>query len=343
MNEEPRRWAEKFWARDPEYQSDEKWYEAVLAAEEAKRKPSTQSSEEVAEAAGEAPFDIHITDEEPEEPEQATIGVKEPEFEDDFSLSGTYELSEINGCPTLTIRSKRLISGQLPDNQAIHFTISGNVGIFEYNPTHDYFESSLDNPINCLVRELSFQLLERSQESQANWPITRIETELRRRYFSDTLLDVDSLALQASAFLEEIRDFLGTTLPNMAPINDALFNENDRDIIRTRLLIEGQASEKRVNEIITTGQFPRYLNLDFLPRAIMLWPEIILDGNFLDVAYSTVNKNIRPSALEQVVGSIRDVVWLCEQASIPGMSRQQWREQLARAIASLHLLQLWRA
>lgn len=341
MNEPPKEWAEKFWAGDPEYQSDEKWYAAVLAIEEVRRKPSTQSSEEVKEAAGEAPFDT--TDEGPEEPGQATIGVKEPEFEDDFSLSGTYELSEINGCPTLTIRSRRLISGQLPNNQAIRFTISGNVGIFEYKPTHDYFESSLDNPVNCLIRELSFQLLERSQESQANWPITRIETELKRRYFSDTLLDVDSSALQATAFLEEFREFLSTTMPNMAPISDAPFSEYDRDIIRTKLLIEGQASETRVNEIITTGQFPRYLNTDFLPRAIMLWPETILDGNFLSVAYSTVNESIRPSALEQVVGSIRDVVWLCEQASIPGMNRQQWREQLARAIASLHLLQLWRA
>ncbi len=341
MNEEPRRWAERFWAGDPEYQSDEKWYAAVLAIEEAKRKPSTQSSEEVKEAAGEAPFDT--TGEEPEEPEQATVETQEPEYEDDSSLSGTYELGDINGCPTLTIRAKRLISGQLPDNQAIHFTISGNVGNFEYNPTHGYFESSLDNPINCLVRELSFQLLERSQESQASWPITRIEVELKKRYFSDTLLDVDSSALQASAFLEEFRDFLITTLPKVSPISDNLFNENDRDNIRTKLLVEGQASETRVNEIITTGQFPRYLNLDFLARAITLWPEIILDDNFFSVAYSTVNETIRPNALEQVVGSIRDVIWLCEQASIPGMNRQQWREQLARAIASLHLLQLWRA
>jgi hypothetical protein len=151
------------------------------------------------------------------------------------------------------------------------------------------------------------------------------------------------MGLQASAFLEEMRDYLSTTLPSIAPINDSFFNENDRDIIRTKLLIEGRASEKRVIEIITTGQFPNYLSLDFLPRAITLWPGLILDGKFLSVAYSTVNENIRPSALEQVVGSIRDVVWLCEQASIPGMSRQQWREQLARAIASLHLLQLWRS
>jgi len=343
MNEKPREWADKFWAGDPEYQTDEKWYQAVLDIEEAKKKPPAKSSEEVEAGAGEAPFNIETENEELEETEQGTIKIGELKFEDDSSLSGTYELSEINGCPTLTIKSRRLISGQLPGNQAIRFTISGNVGIFEYNPSHDHFESSLDNPINCLIRELSFQLLERSQESQVNWPITRIENELRKRYFSDTLLDVDSLGLQASAFLEELRDYLSTTMPSIAPISDSLFNENDRDLIRTRLLIEGKASEKRVKEIITTGQFPNYLSLDFLPRAITLWPELILDGKFISVAYSTVNENIRHSALEQAVGSVRDVVWLCEQASIPGMSRQQWREQLARAIASLHILQLWRA
>ncbi len=37
MNAEPKKWAEKFWEGDPEYQDDSKWWEAVERAEKAKR------------------------------------------------------------------------------------------------------------------------------------------------------------------------------------------------------------------------------------------------------------------------------------------------------------------
>ena len=132
-------------------------------------------------------------------------------------------------------------------------------------------------------------------------------------------------------------------LPSIAPIDISTLTERDCDTIRTRLLVEGQASETKVSEVISTGQFPRYLGLDFLPRAVATWPELILDGNFLSVAYTTVTEHMQGGALDQVLGPIRDVVWLCEQATMPSLNQQQWREQLARAASSLHLLQLWRA
>jgi hypothetical protein len=342
MNEECKRWADLFWAGNADYQTDEKWYEAVLVAEEAKRKPAPATSARAEEVAGEAPFEAEETETEEEATAAIATVSTAPIFDDDLSLSGTYELREMNGSPTLTIRARRLIEGQLANGQAVRFIVHGNEAVFEYNPAHEYFGSSLDTAVNSLVRELSYQLLSRSQENQDSWPITRIDGELRKRYFPDTLLDVDGLAREASAFLDELREFLLEELPSVAPIDPSILPERDRDTIRTRLLVEGQASEVKVNEVISTGQFPRYLGLDFLPKALATWPELVLDGHFLSVAYSTVAEGIQASALDQVLGPIRDVVWLCEQATMPGLNQQQWREQLARAASSLHLLQLWR-
>ena len=42
INEEPKRWASHFWTGDPEYLSDEKWWDAVRIAEESRKKKGAE-------------------------------------------------------------------------------------------------------------------------------------------------------------------------------------------------------------------------------------------------------------------------------------------------------------
>lgn len=343
INEEPKRWADLFWRGESEYQTDEKWYEAVCFAEEFKKKQASKGK--VEEVAGEPPFATE--EEEPQAGPAVVEGpvaevVTGPRLEDDLALSSTYEIREMNGSPTLKVKACYLVEGQLENDQPVRMLMRGNEAEFEYDPAHEYFEASLDTPAECLIREIAYQLLLRSHENQNSWPITRVEQELRRRYFTETLLDLDALARQATAFLDSLRDFLQDRMPSLAPVDPSMLTDRDRDDIRLKLLVEGQASEERVSEIISTGQFPRYLGLDFFVRAVSTWPDLVLDGQFLSVAYTTVAEGMKQAALEQVLGPIRDVAWLCEQATMPGFNQQQWRQQLARAAAGLHLLDLWR-
>lgn len=342
INAECHRWADLFWAGEPDYQTDEKWYEAVLMAEEAQKKAHAKAKAKTDETAGKPPFETEEGTEEASAQGETSEGVI-PVLVDDTSLSRIYELKEMNGSPVLKVKARRLTEGQLETNQPIRFSIHKNEATFDYNPTHEYFETSLDTPAQCLARELSYQLLARSNENQINWPMTKVDQELRSRYFIDTLTDVDTLGRQASAFLDELREFLLEELPTIAPIQISVLNEHDLNQIRTRLIAEGKAGEEKVSNVISSGNFPRYLGIDFLPRAISIWPELVLDGGFLSVTYATVAKELQPIAVEQVVGALRDVVWLCEQASLPGLNRQQWRAQLSRTASSLHLLMLWRS
>jgi hypothetical protein len=341
MNEECIRWADCYWAGEADYQTDEKWFAAVLLAEEAKKKPSPTLTTDVIEGAGEPPF----SPEGSEEAERGGLVAPTPDttqFKDDYGLSGTYEIREMRGSPTLTLKACALVQGGLANDQALRFTFQGNLAVFEYDPDHEYFQTSLDTPLNCMLRELSFQLMLRSQEKQDTWPITRVELELRQRYFSESLFDMEELARQARAFLDELREFLLERVPDLKSIDASSLTEADRDAIRVRLMHEGQAGEQNVSEVISSGQFLRYLGIDFLPRAVAIWPELVLDDGFLSVAYITVAEKARALALDQVLGPLRDTVWLCEQATMPGLNQQQWREQLARAAASLSLLRLWR-
>ena len=45
INEEPKRWASYFWSGDPEYAPDEKWWDAVRIAEEARKKKGAEVTE----------------------------------------------------------------------------------------------------------------------------------------------------------------------------------------------------------------------------------------------------------------------------------------------------------
>lgn len=341
MNEECVRWADRYWADDPEYQTDEKWFAAVLQAEEGKKKPPPPLAGDVTGGAGQPPFEPE-TAKDPERGESEVAVQGTAQFKADPALSGTYQIREMRGYPTLTLKAQSLVEGTLANDQFLRFSFEGNQAVFEYDPNHEYFQTSLDTPLNCMLRELSYQLMLRSQEKQDSWPITRVELELRERYFSESLFDMEELARQARAFLDELREFLLEQLPNLAPIDTSVLTEGDRDAIRARLMHEGQAGEQRVSEVISSGQFPRYLGVDFLPRAVGIWPELVLDDKFLSVAYMPVADKARRLALDQVLGPLTDTVWLCEQAIMPGLNQQQWREQLARAAASLSLLRLWR-
>ena len=169
-----------------------------------------------------------------------------------------------------------------------------------------------------------------------------MEAELRDRYFPSALTDLDGMAREASALLEELRATIVENMSSLAPIDLTSIQERDREEIRTRLLVEGQGGEDKIDEVVQTGIFPRYLGIDTLPRVVSGWPKTVLDGKFFSTSYSTVTESARPDALAQVVGPLRDVVWLCEQATVSGLNKEQWREQLGRASSSLHLLQLWR-
>jgi hypothetical protein len=69
-----------------------------------------------------------------------------PRLEDDPALSGTYEVREMNGSPTLKVKARRLSEGELENSQAVRFVMRGNEAEFQYNPAHEYFEAALETP-----------------------------------------------------------------------------------------------------------------------------------------------------------------------------------------------------
>lgn len=339
INVEPQRWAAEFWQGNPDYQTDEKWFEAVLIAEEARTKGKGASVPD--DLGGGDLFEDPSADGEESPPDDGGAPPDPYQQVEDPSLSGLFELTEVPGGPRLEVSAERVVSGHLAGNAAFAFAVAGSRVAFAYDLSHPMFAQSTMEPVDCLVNELAYQILQRSNTSQQEWPLTRIGAELRARYFSWSLDTFDYARTQSQALLSELADFYADALGDSAPVTDVLTSEHI-DALRKTVAQVDHAGDDRVADIIAAGEFPRYLGARYAKDWVEMWPELALDGRFLSVAYLQVAEAFRPESFAIVLNALTDIAWVANPDG-PRAMGEEWHARLGRAISSLRLVQAWRA
>ena len=343
INEEPKRWATHFWTGDPEYVSDEKWWNAVRIAEEAKKKKGAPIPPELS---GGTTFEPDPK-EEPIDDEKGTGGgtalppdvcVREP----DPSLSGSFSVADISGAPTLDVTSERIVHGKLALNQPIEFSVVGSRVTFAYDPEHPFFYNSLAEPVDCLVEELAYQVLSRSSATQFEWPLSRITRKLREQYFSWTLVSFDEVRNTAESLLRDMVAHYQEELPKEAPLGMDILSADEREILAREVARIERAGVERVEEIIKEGEMPRYLGPTFLPVLVARWPSLLLDSRFFTASYAEVAPTLRDEIVRQVTSAIEDLIWVRDPGGISRGS-VEWRSLLSRSASSVRLLEAWRS
>ena len=343
INEEPKRWASYFWSGDPEYQSDEKWWDAVRIAEEARKKKGAEVSKDLSggeDFGGDAGKSPTCKDSDPPGPTKLAENpiIREP----DPSLSGTFNVSDIPGAPTLEVVSERLTRGKLSNGQPVEFSVIGTRAEFVYDPEHDLFGNTLTEPVDCLVEEIAYQLLMRSSTSQHEWPLSRITQELRKQHFRWTLVSFNEVRGTAESLLREMIAHYQEALPTEAPLDADIIPEVERERLAREVARIDRAGSERVAEVIRSGEIPRYLGPTFLPTLVTHWPHLLLDSRFLVAAWSEVLPELRQEILRQISSAIDDLLWIRDPGGISRGSGE-WRSLLARAASSVRLLETWKA
>ena len=108
-------------------------------------------------------------------------------------LSKEISLPELPGSPTAQMsKPLRLVSGALPSNLHMEFAAVGNRISVLYDPQHRLFTNTLTEPVDCLVEELAYQLLQRSNTTQLDWPISRIGSASEGKHFPWSIRSYDS-------------------------------------------------------------------------------------------------------------------------------------------------------
>ena len=341
-------WVGRFHDGDPDYQDDQKWYDLVLLVEEAKRGQSSGSRG----AAGNLPLPFNAGTQQgaPNTSVGATTEdlipntsapVQANMFETDTELSGTYRLALLPGSPSMTVNAKRALQGL--EGRPIVFDSQSNTVEFRYDPSHSFFEESLETPLDCLIGDLAHRFLLLSGQPQREWPLATIERDIRKEYFPETLTSITNAAEEARAILDDLREFLDENLPNAAPVSLTLIDRHTLDLIRKGILEIALGGEQDVQQAITNGMFIRYVDAAFLVSTPQHWPRLIMDGHFVTVPYDDVSESHQANSVAMVCDALRDAAWLVSDSGGGAFSKdQRWRLRFARALSSMRLLQSWR-
>jgi hypothetical protein len=332
-------YVEKFYAGDPAYQSDEKWYELVLQAEAGKRGESKGAEE----AGGDFPID----EGEPEVHDDAGEDVKydaadeasgEPEIDEE--LSGTYEIGELPGNVVLKVEAYTHEADI--DGAPFRIKPDGYSFRFDYNPRSEFFEKRLETPVDYFVIDLAQHFLALSAESPRAKPISRIARSIREKYFARLSDDLSLAANAASSLLDELRRHYDETLSGLAPIDPSFLSPRERDRVTRNAAKSLGLNESEVTQFIKDGKFAGFVSQPFVVELVRTWPTLSTDGEFFSRPYSGSSDELRPMILDEIVDALQDVVWLVDEGASAVSKDTGWRLRFAKALSSLRLLQYWR-
>ena len=344
-NSDPQQWATRFWEGDPDYQTDEVWWKAVLQVEEGKRENSGGGPVPPHQQGDDIFPNENSSDTETEEgvdlqkAEQLDPPVLQEER--DIVLSKEVSLPEMPGSSTLEVTTSRLVTGTLRSNLHMEFAAVGNRAAVLYDPRHSIFTSTLTEPVDCLVEELAYQLLQRSNANQRDWPISRITQLLKEKHFPWSVRSYDAIREQCVSLLDELMRHFEEELSGLSPFEEGIVTDAERSVISRNVARIERGGEERVSEVIRSGAYPKFLGHDGLVGLMSSKPELALDNRFFAVSYQDVENQNRAQILDQLIIPLRDVIWAASFDTGGGASEEN-RTMLARAGAGCRLLQSWR-
>ncbi|MCG3775308.1 MAG: hypothetical protein JW395_2140 [Nitrospira sp.] len=330
-------WVEKFHDGDPEFQSDQKWFDLVLEAE---KKSKGGGSRKAKEAAGELPDTEVAPEGEDDRPGEETPEMPEVTAIEDTQLSGVYQLPQISGAPTIRVKA---LSGPIEGRWPVRFDATGNDAVFQFDPEHPYFETSLMSPSDCLISDLAYGFLLRSGAPQHEWPLGMVEAEVRRQYFPETTTSVDQSVSEAGDILRSLQEHLELTWESAGAFSAEL-PERIREQLSRRIMEAELGTAADVERALASGRFVRYLDRSYLPELSRQRPELVLDGRFFAVPYLELDPQLREEGRNMIHEVLRDIAWLVSDSGGGAVNKDRsWRLRYGRALASLRLLSSWRA
>ena len=346
-NERAEEMARRFYAREPEYLSDKKWFEL---AEEEDRRLLTESRKETP---GDDSSDLEGFSGEPAD------AAEYPTESDEEPSGGVPAQPERTALPTLSreylsestslrwnVEASR-VSAEDPDLQGTENPwnlVATTEGDYQFlvNEQHAVFRSATMTPLDALLAQLAWIAVDFLRGSRgSNLTFAAILAELRDRYATAAKLDHSALSVAAASSLAEVSGSLRKNIE--LGEGTALFSEfspSEQDEIHHRFA--ARMVQDPQHEIALGGflQFAPYRTLfSFFQRH----PELFLDGRYWETAYETLDygtnsatEEARSRVINYYLGLLSDAVWLAEQGSTD--LEQASRDRVLRASLALELL-----
>jgi Histidine kinase-, DNA gyrase B-, and HSP90-like ATPase len=353
LHEETRQWARKFWAGDPEYQRDEKWWDQVVSHDERQKKAkldkatgdSASSADAAAVLAALGGARTAVT---PASPASGTIAPTPPPAEPQaetvqerlvrYAAEGTIlqELTRDFGLPglgSLNVETRSL-SGPILDASGSPTPIwlaqgAGGTATALVDASHDAFSKLGLEPADLLLAELSAALKVKADSELTH---SQIAAGLRSACLPDTAIDPVVIRAQVGELLIDIRQRMADNVANDPQRALSYLDADEQTATENALIADG--GDSLTATLSGSGRFLLYVPPLFLVKLLENWPEAFMDGRVFIGPYATLKSlSSKRLSLARVVGYLNDLATLLTFQTTPNAA------QLRRTRLSVQLLQ----
>ena len=335
IHEKTREWARKFYEGDPDFQTDDMWWRAVVAHEQLKDAPATTTPDNrpTGHPDERAVLDaLGITaNGEPAAPAAPATPQRTPETEQQrlarYEADGEMmpELCGDFGHPDLgffKLNTRLLPDGPLLDANAkptpAYVTpAAGGTALGFVDASHPLFTRFGWDHADALLVELGIILKARADSQLTP---TQIAALVKIACLPDSALDLDTVSAQARELLSEVRQGMADAVVG-DPAKAFQWLEADQAIQTENGMIADDA--RGTEPLGKDSRFVIYAPALYLVRLLEEWPEAFLDGAVFSEPYSTLGSaSARRLALSKVTSLLSDVAELAYQTH-PGTRRLQ--------------------
>lgn len=344
IHEETRRWAREFWAGKPEFQTDERWYEAVLSHDDRIKQS------ELAAATGANPQD-------PDEAAVlAALGIGKPpsngspppstpppKKETQQERLARYiaesaplpELTRDFGLPelgNLKVEAVALTKGPVLDTAEQPTPVwlapgSGGTATCVADLSHVAFRKFGSDIGTMLLVEIASYLKLRT--TGVSLTHSQVLSQLQSSCLPDTAVDSVVIGGQARELLAELRQRMADQVYEDPQRALQYLTPDETDYMENAVIADGGSIAK----LADAGTFLLYVPPLFLVKLLEAWPEAFMDGRVFNGVYASVSSaSSRRLSLARVVGYLNDVATLLSFETTPATP------QLQRTRLSVQLL-----
>lgn len=313
-----KKWAEEFFYKgDPEYQTDTKWWEAVIKAD--LREGSSTFN----------PLNPLNKPNRVTHPDQIHIkSANENKFPGKQILKKTmhFDIEKLIGERPMSLT----LIDYYPDiefSQPIIFENDGQMKFKVYlNNYHPLFRDFADGYEDLIYMEVAskFAVLKNNEE----WTISRIYYELKSKYAQETMLSVSKLVNKANDLMRTIQNELIagegielTKKPTLTEYEEKLLKQKHLDL-------DGKPLQD-IDSFIMNTRFLKYLDLNYLFRFIEEFPQMIFDGKIFSLPYSEIDdEELMQRELKKYSNYFNDVKWFINDLQQEGDEAIKKRKSL---------------
>jgi hypothetical protein len=365
LHDDTRRWGQEFHRGNPDYQTDERWWQAVLDHERIKKQGKTDKATASVpggpdEAAVLQALGYSDTDSNPastasidgaqaeitEVPQLITIAALPPRKENRQERVERYTaqsvifpaLCQAVGHPSigfLHIETRRLTESTLLDD---HGTITpvlmdqrrGNEFTAFLDLDHAIFRRFGATPLELLLAEAAAIL---KVQADSSWTLSQLVSALRSDSFASTALEPRMISGEAREILFEVRARMAGAVDRTGDPERAFQYLSPDELTATESAMIANGNVTGTASLGQSGDFLLDAPALFLVRLLESWPEAFMDGRAFRGPYAGISSAAaRRLSLARTAGYLSDVA---SQASFDGKCSST---QLLRTRLSMELL-----